>query len=186
MEKLLRVLLVPALIGVFVISASAQSQSGVTVASQKKIAILDDCDPDDPLWTPTGGCLLRSNEGDVTFAEFVMLLNSPLSPTTVVGHPSWRNDPSYATVTPGTTVQVANKGGRVHTFTEVANYGGGFVPFLSTGLIPAPECLGPAAGATTVAPGESIEITPAGAGTHKYQCCIHPWMRGAIKVAEKE
>lgn len=187
MKTLLRALLVPVLMGAFVASASAQSSSGITVASQKKIAIVDDCDPGDPGWTPTGGCLLSPNEGDVTFAEFVQLLNSPLSPTTVVGHPSWRNDPSYVTVRPGTTVRVTNEGGRVHTFTEVAQYGGGFVPFLSRGLLPAPECLGPAAGATTVNPGDSIQVTPGDApGTHRYQCCIHPWMRGAIKVAEKK
>ena len=184
MGKLLRVLTVCALAVSLASTASAQSSSGVTNASQKKIAVLDDCDPGDPGWNPTGGCHLDAKEGDVSLAEFQLLLNSPLS-TAVVGHPSWRNEPSYATVTPGTSIRVTNEGGRGHTFTKVAQFGGGVVPPLNTGLLPAPECLGPAFAATTVEPGASIDVTPAGAGIHRYQCCIHPWMRAAIKVAEK-
>jgi hypothetical protein len=34
----------------------------------KKVAIRDDCDPDDPAYDATDGCTLE--EGDVTFAEF--------------------------------------------------------------------------------------------------------------------
>src|SRR5687768_493575 len=54
-----------------------------------KIAIRDDCDPTDPAWAPTGGCLLR--RGNVRFAEFGAELVSLLSPATVVGHQAWRN-----------------------------------------------------------------------------------------------
>ena len=38
----------------------------------RKIAMRDDCDPDDPGWDPTGGCALR--RGDVDLAEFVVEL----------------------------------------------------------------------------------------------------------------
>ena len=31
-------------------------------------------------------------------------------------------------------------------------------------------------------PGAPIDIGGLSVGTHKYQCCIHPWMRAAIKV----
>src|SRR5262245_1498702 len=59
---------------------------------RRKISIIDDCDPRDPGWAPTGGCALK--KGDVTLAEFNALLQSPLS-AAVVGHPAWRNQPSY-------------------------------------------------------------------------------------------
>jgi len=141
----------------------------------KKIAILDDCDPTDPAWTPTGGCVRE--EGDVNVAEFNALLSSPLSLSTV-GHPAWRFGPSYLKIEPGETVRVRNQGGRGHTFTEVAAFGGGRVPPLNIGLSPAPEC----PGAALVAPGASIEVTGLSVGIHRFQCCIHPWMRALIRV----
>ena len=141
------------------------------------VAILDECDPDDPAWAPTGGCTL--NHGDVTLAEFNVLLASPHA-TDVVGHPGWRNDPSYLSVARGTTVKVRNEGGRAHTFTLVAQYGGGRVPPLNRALRPAPECLSPAV--VTLQPGDGIDVPAASDGVNRYQCCIHPWMRAAIKV----
>lgn len=62
---------------------------------RRQIAMLDDCDRNDPGWTPTGGCAFR--RGLVNVAEFNLLLASPLS-LSVVGHPAWRNEPSYLTV----------------------------------------------------------------------------------------
>jgi plastocyanin len=146
---------------------------------QRKIAVLDNCDPDDATWAPTGGCALK--EGDVTLAEFNALLSSSLSPFTVVGHPSWRNEPSYLTVRSGKGVRVTNEGGRAHTFTEVAAFGGGRVPPLTMGLTPAPECL-VLPDPTALAPGAHLELKGLSAGLHRFQCCLHPWMRAAIRV----
>ena len=142
-----------------------------------KIAIRDDCDPTDAAWAPTGGCLLR--RGNVRFAEFNAELSSLLS-TAVVGHQGWRNDPSYLVAEVGRTVRVRNEGGRVHTFTEVAQFGGGRVPNpgLNKGLVQAPEC----PGSTDIRPGETVELSDLLPGNHRFQCCIHPWMRGIVKV----
>jgi plastocyanin len=145
---------------------------------KRYIAVLDDCDPNDPEWAPTGGCVRK--DGAVTFAEFNAFLPSPLSLSTV-GHPAWRNEPSYVKIEPGQSVRVTNEGGRLHTFTQVANFGGGRVPPLNIGLTPAPECLSPNPDAE-LPPGATLEVDGLGLGTHKFQCCIHPWMRGAIKV----
>lgn len=139
------------------------------------IAILDDCDPNDPSWAATGGCSRKN--GAVTNAEFGAFLASPLS-LSVVGHPSWRNEPSYVKVDAGGSVKVTNEGGRTHTFTEVAQFGGGRVPPLRMGLTPAPEC----SGATDLLPGATIELGGLAVGTHRFQCCIHSWMRAAVKV----
>ncbi len=142
-----------------------------------KIAIRDDCDPTDPTWAPSGGCLLR--RGNVNFAEFARELSSPLS-LSVVGHQGWRNDPTYLVVQAGRTVRVRNEGGRAHTFTEVAQFGGGKIPnpALNKGLVTAPECRG----STNIAPGAGIEVAGLAVGDHHFQCCIHPWMREMIKV----
>ena len=149
------------------------------------VAMLDDCDPRDPAWAPTGGCSLRN--GRVTNAEFGSMLTTPLGLTTLVGHPAWRNEPSYVQIEPGQTVRVKNEGGRIHTFTQVANFGGGRVPPLNFALAPAPEC----ASAQDIAPGETAEVAVLNLqtdafGTHKFQGCIHPWMRAAIKTVAKD
>jgi plastocyanin len=100
----------------------------------------------------------------------------------VIGHQGWRNDPPYLKVDEGQTVNVRNRGGRVHTLTRVANFGGGRVPPLNQGLIPAPEC----AAATDIAPGEKTEISDLTPGNHRFQCCIHPWIRMLIKVETED
>jgi hypothetical protein len=147
----------------------------VIADDDETIAIRDDCAPDDPAWAPTGGCLRVS--GDVNLAEFNAELTSPLSGA-VIGHQGWRNDPSYLEIETDEGVNAINKGGRVHTFTEVADFGGGRVPPLNQGLTPAPAC----ATAVNIPPGESIRIAGLSVGNHRFQCCIHPWMRALIKV----
>lgn len=147
---------------------------------RRHVAILDDCDPNDPAWNATGGCVLRG--GVVTEAEFGMLLTSPRSLSTV-GHPAWRMEPSYLRVASGSAVSVTNDGGRNHTFTAVAQFGGGFVGLLNIGLTQAPECSPVSPTINTVAPGGRLQLTGLAPGNHRFQCCIHPWMRALIKVS---
>ncbi len=145
-----------------------------------RIEVRDDCDATDPGWTPTGGCTLKG--GAVNRAEFGLLLFSPLSSGSPVGHPAWRMDPTYVRIDPNDTLRVANTGGRGHTFTEVENFGGGIVPPLNGTLLPAPEC----AASAPLLPGARTEVRGLAAGNHKFQCCIHPWMRVLVKVANEE
>jgi hypothetical protein len=150
-----------------------------------KITLLDDCDPRIGAgWnTPTNstGCVRR--EGLVSRAEFGVFLASPFS-SAVVGHPSWTIAPTYVTPERGERLRIRNAGGRGHTFTEVAEFGGGFVPALSMGLTPVPECA--AATGAVIAPGGRIEVTGLALGNHKFQCCIHSWMRALVKVQPRE
>jgi plastocyanin len=159
-----------------------KSGEGHDADENKRIAILDDCDPTDPGWAPSGGCTLRS--GDVSFAEFGAGLSSPLS-LSVVGHPAWRMEPSYVeSFNRGHSVRVTNEGGRTHTFTEVAQFGGGKIPNpgLNKGLTTAPEC----PGSVDLAPGASMDLSNLTPGDHRYQCCIHPWMRALVKVQPQQ
>jgi hypothetical protein len=169
------------------VSAAEASASGAGSSNRdsdgpggrRYIAMKDDCDPSDPAWAPTGGCLLK--RGNVTFAEFVEETGFPVSlSASVLGHEAWRNEPSYLVIRAGKTIRVRNEGGRLHTFTEVAQFGGGKVPnpALNKGLAPAPEC----PGSTDIAPGASVRISGLGRGNHRFQCCIHPWMRALVKV----
>ncbi len=154
---------------------------------QREVSLRDDCDPTDPAWAPTGGCSLP--EGDVTFAEFNALRLSTLAPS-VIGHPAWWFDPNYLKVKSGKAIKVSNEGGRTHTFTEVANYGGGRVPPLNAGqpgtapLTVAPECVAP--GVVNIPGGGKDVVDGLTAGNHKFQCCIHPWMRTLVKVEDEK
>ena len=146
------------------------------------VVIRDDCEPNDPGYAPTGGCLRK--EGDVSFAEFGVELSSPLAPTSLIGHQAWRMDPPYIKIDADDTLMVRNRGGRAHTFTEVQNFGGGKIPSpaLNKGLATAPECLV----STDIAPGGKAEVTGLTEGNHHFQCCIHPWMRAIIKVKRED
>jgi hypothetical protein len=157
------------------VTASADSGRG------KRFAITDDCDPNDPAWAPTGGCL---TDGEVTNAEFGAALPQ--------GHPSWRIAPPYVEDRRQDEIRVRNTGGRVHTFTEVVRFGNGYVPPLNAqGAFVAPECVAPTGGpspqaqATNVAPGAELRVEDLEPGTHNFQCCIHPWMRTVVKIEER-
>jgi plastocyanin len=161
-------------------------------SNDANITMMDNCSNSDPAYNGFGGCPegapfpgSSSYSGDVSVAEFFQFLFSPLAPgAQVIGHPSWRNEPSYISIPAGRRVRVTNGGGRAHTFTEVANFGGGFIPPLNGALFPAPECANPNA-LTFVRYGGSQTLNGLDPGLHQFQCCIHPWMRAAIRVNAK-
>ena len=151
---------------------------------EKKFRLLDDCEPttfNEELMDP-GACI---GNGHTTFAEFIEELEA-----TQDAH-KWRNQPSQAHLNIGRPTLIENRGGEVHTFTPVANFGGGFVPPLnaiSGNPVPAPECLNFGsivfipAGATEEGPTAGSSELPV--GITRFQCCIHPWMRTVIEVAD--
>src|SRR5437867_1933158 len=158
------------------------------------IALVDNCDPPTFNAVIPGVCAPTPHRLDTTFAEFFALLFSPLTVTTV-GHPAWNFSPGYISIRASQAVRVTNAGGEVPTFTEVANFGGGFVPLLNgavsppapAGTVPlalAPACAlvpgVPAPGVVVVAPGNTVNVTGLAPGPHKFMCCIHPWMRAVI------
>lgn len=166
-----------------------QNQNNDANSGNRTIQLVDDCDPDDPAWLPVG-CF--QNDGDVTAAEFNLFLRSPLYDNIpppgvepglfLVGHPSWRNDPSHVVIQAGKKIQVRNVGGRPHTLTAVAQFGGGVIPPLNVGTQPAPEC----AQHVRLEAGDTDTITADGAGLQRFQCCFHPWMRATVRVVAKD
>lgn len=138
--------------------------------------MLDRCEPESfNAAIGPGTCV---GDGKVTFDEFIAELMKKQT------HHQWRNQPTRVAVKAGRDISVVNIGGETHTFTPVAEFGGGFLADLnelSGNPAPAPECLDFG----------SLEFVPAGAtadlgalsvGTHHFMCCIHPWMRTTAKV----
>ena len=100
--------------------------------------------------------------------------------------PKWDFEPDTLTVEEGTPIIAVNQGGEPHTFTEVANFGGGFIPPLNGGENAAPECvagfLSVAVARTRILQGSQLQVTRLSKGEHHFQCCIHPWMRMTVIV----
>jgi plastocyanin len=97
----------------------------------------------------------------------------------------WRFKEDEFHVDAGEAVNSFNIGGEVHSFTHVQNFGGGVVPVLNdlsgAGPITA-EC---AAGFVPVFPGTSSAPQVLKPGLHRFQCCIHPWMRSEVTVRRR-
>jgi plastocyanin len=153
---------------------SAKTEAGGT---NHIVSMKDACDPttfDAALQDPSA-CL---RNGGVTFQEFVAQLQKHQQAG------AWHFAPPSLTVSEGSTLTAINRGGEVHTFTEVEHFGGGMVPLLnnlSGNPTPAPECLA-LSPSDFVAPGGTFTATESEAGVEHYQCCIHPWMRMTVRV----
>ena len=100
--------------------------------------------------------------------------------------PGWDFEPDQLTIQKGTRVSVVDQGGEPHTFTEVSQFGGGFVTALNHGEPTVPECEGGfknvAVAKTRILQGSTLEVTNLSRGKHFFQCCIHPWMRMEVDV----
>jgi plastocyanin len=162
-----------------VANASATGRAA-SVPREVMVNAKDACDPDTFNAAIAPGTCVGTG-GGVTFQQFIEAL------TRLGSIGSWHFAPPNLQARVGQSFLVTNRGGEVHTFTEVEEFGGGIVPMLNDlAHVPnvAPECktLEPddfvAPGATYV---EGIEE----AGVEKYQCCIHPWMRLEAHVTDK-
>jgi hypothetical protein len=145
----------------------------------RMIRIMDECDRATFDAAVGAGTCLRT--GGVKFDKFVAEL------TRMQVAPEWRFSPDKLVLRVGDTFGATNGGGEMHSFTEVAEFGGGIVPFLNdlagTPNV-APECRALQL-TELIAPGASVSEVADEAGDEKYQCCIHPWMRATVHIAAK-
>ncbi|HXC71591.1 MAG TPA: hypothetical protein VN644_16530 [Pyrinomonadaceae bacterium] len=149
----------------------------------KTFRMYDDCEPTSfNAVLGDGACV---GNGHTTFDQFIQELAE-----TQDAH-KWRNQPIQAHLNIGRPTFIENRGGEVHTFTRVANFGGGLFDELnaiSGNPAPAPECLN--LGAIVFIPAGGTEQGPTAGtsdlpvGLTRFQCCIHPWMRTVIEVAD--
>jgi hypothetical protein len=124
--------------------------------------------------------------GTTTIEQF----NAELDATRRVA--TWEYGGGSGKIRLGQSLQVDNRGGETHTFTVVANFGGGRVPILnerSGNTVVAPECVaGASATNVDIKSGTGIRVTTGASGairtrgTFRVQCCIHPWMRTTVTV----
>jgi hypothetical protein len=138
--------------------------------------LLDRCEPES--FNAERGAGTCVGEGKVTFAEFIAELVKKQT------HHQWRTQPTQVALKSGRPIALANVGGEAHTFTPVAQFGGGFVldlNNLSGNPVPAPECLD-FGSIVFLPPGSVTSLAGLPEGTHRFMCCIHPWMRTTAEV----
>jgi hypothetical protein len=176
----------------------------------KMITMRDACDPTSFDAALGSGHCIPGQHGNTLFTDFIGELQTDQNAG------AWRFNPMLnATagtfklvrldLTSGDQTSLVNMGGETHTFTRVAQFGGGFKAKLNglTGNpVPAPECaqvlpdgsLAPQpesstnqfveAGATEAGPTAGTPALPL--GVSYWECCIHPWMRVVVVVHEHE
>jgi plastocyanin len=100
--------------------------------------------------------------------------------------PGWDFEPDVLKVKEGGTLFVSDQGGEPHTFTEVKQFGGGFIEGLNGGDKVVSECVGGFSSVdvakTRIIQGSQTQVTGLSKGIHHFQCCIHPWMRVTVEV----
>ena len=149
-------------------------------AGAPMVMVRDSCDP--ATFNAVLGADACNDGGNVTFDAFIDRL------IRTGDHPLWRFTPGSATVPADQTITVSNVGGEFHTFSRTEEFGGGFVEELNEllGLDEiADGCTQPPGAANLfLGAGESGAISAAalGSGTHRFMCCIHPWMRATYRV----
>lgn len=146
----------------------------------------DACDPFTFNQTKFGPntCL---KEGRTTFNDFVAQL--------IANHEAkgWQFTADQVTASFGSDLLGNNVGGEVHTFTPVVAYGGSLISDINDliGSGDAPdECKGleaddfVASGSQYRIEANELSNVADANGIAKVQCCIHPWMRAAVRINE--
>jgi plastocyanin len=166
------------LVGATILAVAGARAAGVA-AGVRAVDLHDQCDPA-TFNAAIGPGTCTGNGGGVPFDEFV----AEVTRTQQAG--AWHIAPGVVQMRDGEALQASNTGGETHTFTEVAEFGGGFVDFLnqlSGNPVPAPECNpGSNPEIQFVGPGQKTSPDLEEPGVHHYQCCIHPWMRTDVIV----
>jgi plastocyanin len=175
----------------------ALSAPALAGPDHRTVRILDDCDPVtfNAAGVP-GGCF---GNGHTTIdALFAQLVGTAAAEPTLgnlfaslqENHPAkrWAFSRETFEIDAGGTITAENRGGEVHSFSEVAAFGGGCAPPVNDalgGLAPVPECADPAKFPGTLVPqGRSLTVAGLSPGTHLYMCLIHPWMQSVAKVEQ--
>ena len=170
------------LLFVLIMGGAMFARAQQTAAPIAQIIALDECEP-----ASFNAALGADFCKNISLGAFTSI--STLFHEAQTGHPDpkWDFEPDELEVTEGTVLNVANEGGEPHTFTEVRQFGGGFVGQLNgPSAAPVPECAGGFSrvevARTRILQGSSVNITGLSKGEHHFQCCIHPWMRVTVDV----
>jgi plastocyanin len=174
------------LLGTTLVAPSVAGADEGKGGDSKRVRIFDDCDPATfNAAIEPGTC---KGDGETLFGDFIAQLQATGAAK------GWEFKPADFHIDQGDNINAVSRGGEFHTFTEVADFGGGCVEDLNNilGLTPVPECTPtvlidgkpvPAAFLSSgVDAGGNLQVPGLSPGTHEFQCLIHPWMHAVVVV----
>src|SRR5260221_4374013 len=162
------------LVAAGLVFAGAAHEELAPTPATVQVVELDECDP-----TTFNAALGADFCKNVTLGAFTVLTDLFSKAQAGTPDPGWDFEPDALTIKQGTTVNVVDQGGEPHTFTEVAHFGGGFVPPLKTAdQTTVPECArgfaNVAVARTRILQGSQLQGTGLSQGGHEVQLCIPP------------
>ena len=166
------------------VGAAAMQPPDDPHASVAQVVALDECDP--TTFNAAIGPDFCKNVSLAVLGYATTIQDLLAQAAAGTPNPNWDFEPDTLHISKGTAVSVVDQGGEPHTFTEVKQYGGGFIAGLNSGQTPVPECAAGfsdvAVARTRIIQGSTSLVTGLSKGTHYFQCCIHPWMRVKVEV----
>jgi plastocyanin len=161
--------------------APAQNKSDDHPPTPAQIVALDECDP-----TTFNAAIGPDFCKNVALGFSTTITDLFAKAAAGTPDPNWDFEPDTLNIKKGTPIIVVDQGGEPHTFTEVKEFGGGFIDGLNAGQPTAPECAGGfgkvSVAKTRILQGSQLQVTGLSKGEHLFECCIHPWMRVKVEV----
>ena len=175
------------LAGCVILAGTTRAVAEGSSSNVAQVVALDECDPDTfNAALGEGGTGFCHNVALAAFGYATKLDDLISKAAAGTPDPGWDFEPDALTIHKGTALSVVNQGGEPHTFTEVSQFGGGFIEPLNHGEATVPECAGGfsnvAVARTRLVQGSRLDITGLSKGKHLFECCIHPWMRMEVDV----
>ena len=166
---------------ILILAATAHAITDENAPPSAQIVALDECDP-----LSFNAALGADFCKNVALGSSTTLSDLFAKAAAGTPDPGWDFEPDEITIKKGATLTVVDQGGEPHTFTEVAEFGGGFIDGLNAGEATVPECRGGFKSVdvakTRILQGSQTQVTGLSKGEHRFQCCIHPWMRVKVDV----
>src|SRR5206468_2826573 len=129
--------------GLLFVAATERDERREERPSLAQIVALDECDPTTFNAVLGPGFCKNVAVGAATLFDDLFKKAAGGTPD-----PGWDFEPDAVDIKTGGTLVVVDQGGEPHTFTEVHQFGGGFIPGLNNNEVTVPECAG---GFSTVA-----------------------------------
>jgi plastocyanin len=165
----------------FMVTGTTQVSAQAKPATPAQIVALDECDP-----LSFNAALGADFCKNVTLGASTQLKDLFALAAAGTPDPGWDFEPDVVRINQGTPLTVVDEGGEPHTFTEVKQFGGGFIEPLNHGEETVPECAGGfkniAVARTRILQGSHMQVSGLSKGEHRFECCIHPWMRVKVEV----
>jgi hypothetical protein len=157
------------LAGCVILAGATHAIADGSSPSLAQVVVLDECDPV-TFNAAVGPDFCRN----VTLGAFTTLSELFTLAEAGTPDPGWDFEPDKLTIKRGTILSVVDQGGEPHTFTEVKEFGNGFIPQLNPGSATTviPECSGGfkniAVARTRILQGSHLDITGLSKGKHLF------------------